>query len=742
MSTSSDSYSSGDEKDDSGSSDFGKDSISTNSIQHLKTDSESDTFSTTSDSSLDIKANYRPEVRSKPELPMKPNMGKINAQTITTTTPMAPVLQIPSAKQSVLPMTLFVNNTNPVEEQEEEMNVNSIQKINDTFTNEEMFKTDDNCVTQIICDPDYQDINESNEEMNGMDGMYSSLSESIDNNYLVDNKEEESISPEAHDKHRVIKLAELAQELEQCRQVKRPAPQPPNSSSPEISDDSIESDYKSTATESKLTIFNNKSETTKQQQLVSSSALNTSSSTPMKQRFSSIRKLLHKKIDKAISDKNKVTISEPTLSTAPDTSSDRKAWKQSEFDRTTIKILHPSDMTTNIQVKQYTTNEQSSEQPPEAPPRAPKVNRPSVPARRRNKSVPNTGLLAHQREPPPPVPVVLHHKTLEKSSSLPIHTNITITANNITNTSIHQKAPIAETTVQNSLNEAYNQLAKSNLSNLLAIKLKIESKCSQQLYKWTDFEVTTALTLGSVKVYKDCIVSDTRKFVNLVVLSDCYCAPIVNQFRVHNELVLVLDYKWTQFCLLDSMSAKTFEQKQINSLILQLYSILEYFESHRYNQLPENIVNTIIIGASNDDILLIIPLNNDSTDSNIGSQITLHQFLSQMLAKLLPNSLFASVGHDLTQPSIQINQSKTIVQMIAFYIPVHEMCNTSNDADTDRQINYWFDINRSKFINQFCCLTDTNVLTQLDYIYLNFLCNHSIDMIRNVLPLMNSFTNN
>jgi len=210
------------------------------------------------------------------------------------------------------------------------------------------------------------------------------------------------------------------------------------------------------------------------------------------------------------------------------------------------------------------------------------------------------------------------------------------------------------------------------------------------------------------------------------VLPNCYSAPIVHQFRHHEQLVLVLDQRWTEYHLLDHLNENTFEQKQTNSLILQLYSILENCERNNCNQLPSNTINSIVICCSVNDILLIVPFNSNSHQNNT-SYITLHQFLSQVLEKLLPNSLFESVAHVLSQQTITISHSKTIVQLIAFQTPVDEI-------DCEVQINYWFDISRCKFINQFC--VNQSELTQLDYIYLQFLCNHNAKMIRNAIALM------
>ncbi len=210
------------------------------------------------------------------------------------------------------------------------------------------------------------------------------------------------------------------------------------------------------------------------------------------------------------------------------------------------------------------------------------------------------------------------------------------------------------------------------------------------------------------------------------MLANCYSSPIVHQFRHHEELVLMLDQSWTQYYLLDDLNENTFEQKLINSLILQLYTILENCENNNCNQLPSNTINSIIICSSINDILLIIPLKS-ATDQSITSYITLHQFLAQVLEKLLPNSLFESVAHVLCQQSVTISHSKAIVELIAFQTPVDEI-------DSEVQVNYWFDLSRCKFINQFC--VNESQLTQLDYIYLQFLCSNNAKLIRNAIALM------
>lgn len=209
------------------------------------------------------------------------------------------------------------------------------------------------------------------------------------------------------------------------------------------------------------------------------------------------------------------------------------------------------------------------------------------------------------------------------------------------------------------------------------------------------------------------------------MLDNCYSPPIVHQFRHHEELVLILDQSWTEYHLLVDLTENTFEQKQTNSLILQLYTILENCEQNNCNQLPSNTIDSIIICSSLNDILLIVPLSQ--TRDLTTTYITLHQFLSQVLEKLLPNSLFESVTHVLSQQTISLSHSKIIVQLIAFQTPVDEI-------DCEVQINYWFDISRCKFINQFC--VNESQLTQLDYIYLQFLCNNNAKLIRNAISLM------
>lgn len=101
------------------------------------------------------------------------------------------------------------------------------------------------------------------------------------------------------------------------------------------------------------------------------------------------------------------------------------------------------------------------------------------------------------------------------------------------------------------------------------------------------------------------------------MLANCYSSPIVHQFRHHEELVLMLDQSWTHYYLLDDLNESTFEQKLINSLILQLYTILENCENNNCNELPQNTINSIIICSSINDILLIIPLKNLMTGLNV-----------------------------------------------------------------------------------------------------------------------------
>ena len=229
---------------------------------------------------------------------------------------------------------------------------------------------------------------------------------------------------------------------------------------------------------------------------------------PIKPHRFSIRKLLHKKSssDKILSVKTRdhSNESQHSVNSNDFPGADRKAWKQSEFDRTNLKIVHPIDLT-KIEDKKTVSFESEISQPipeqrPEAPPRTPKPNRPSVPVRRRKQSG-NQQMLQPRGEPPPPPPPTTPPPYLSSRSSSPA-----------------LEAPTAETSVKtNDLNEAYNQLAKSNFSNLLAIKSKIESIYEQNHYKWSDFEVTNAVRLGTTLLYKDCMETKTRKSVNLLV---------------------------------------------------------------------------------------------------------------------------------------------------------------------------------------------------------------------------------
>ena len=68
-----------------------------------------------------------------------------------------------------------------------------------------------------------------------------------------------------------------------------------------------------------------------------------------------------------------------------------------------------------------------------------------------------------------------------------------------------------------SLDDAYHQLSHSIRDNLLAVKTKIESIYSEVQHKWSDFDVTSGVRLGSALLYEDSVVSATGKSVNLLV---------------------------------------------------------------------------------------------------------------------------------------------------------------------------------------------------------------------------------
>ncbi|CAG2115960.1 unnamed protein product, partial [Medioppia subpectinata] len=509
-------------------------------IQHLRVDSESDTLSTNSESSDASEptkpvANYRPEFKCKPQLPAKPNISSI--------------MNTAAAKPQAIPITITVksnaednNDYHHNDQKSQHLNLhlnqdngNNHNKAHLVFDNHEVVVVvntsgQESPTTGVAAEHIYQEIGgDSGEDQSGMSGKFSTTSSSDDNHHSLDGR----ATPQ---EHRDLKLAELAQELEQCRYMKRPAPQPPATARHHKSGDHTVIGG-NTDVELKKPIVNKPEpkrpqspSTTTTATTAAATAVATTPAAPPKQRFSSIRKLLHKKShsDKHPDTRTKDIIASDSQSgvTVTDSSTvsgaDRKAWKQSEFDRTTLTIVHPIDMTPvggqtpDEPVYNTVVNDVYAVQRPEAPPRTPRANRPSVPARRRNKSSPNihqTVSAAPHRDPPPPIPptvVLSAQKPLQKCISLPIdgHETAAIGPTRI-------PVPGVELTAQNTLNDAYKQLAKSNLSNLLAIKSKVESIGTTQTYRWTDFEVTNAERLGSVLVYKDCVVSDTRLSVNL-----------------------------------------------------------------------------------------------------------------------------------------------------------------------------------------------------------------------------------
>ncbi len=403
------------------------------SSQSIENDSEIDNSSTNSDLSLDEKQKTDEEItaktsqqKPKPLLPVKPNILMPKPR---------PILKSNSDNKKKLTEV----------------------KISDSVLYvESIVSYDENSLPQIVSDHIYQEI-------------YDSIGNTImneNNNNIVCEKINEITANEK----RELKLAELAQELELVRHSKRPAPQPPKKVEEEAEDED--------KNKPSLSYTNKVSVNDKQSSQHSST----------KTKFS-IKKLLHKK--SSTSDKNKESTDSQTSTFFESstyqttTTSNPKAWKQSEFDRTNLKIIHPIDLVvTNAQESSETIKECEAKPEvqtrPEAPPRTPKPVRPSVPTRKKAKSISSP-----TKEPPPP-PQRL------------------------------QSIPVVDMTIKNTLTEAYNQLAKSNHNNLASIKTKIESLYNSH-YKWSDFEIGSGIKYGSAMVYKDAIVSNTQKSVNLVV---------------------------------------------------------------------------------------------------------------------------------------------------------------------------------------------------------------------------------
>ena len=446
--------------------------------KHLRTDSESDNSSNNSDSGLEIKdykrkqESIKGQVRgNKPQIPVKPIISStvINLETKTKT---------------------FPNSGTELE----------------TETTED--KVDNRSGLFIIADDLYQEVCESRDDMNGIEGKITfSKSFDSDNNLLTNGKPSEIGLKPLIEAKRDIKLAELAHELEQVRHMKRPAPQPPVKETTDevrVIKQDITEEIKPIIDKQHI----NCTQVTAEKKMLlncppmTSHSVPQTSSTPIKPNRFSIRKLLHKKSssDKLMSVKARDHSNDSQHSVSGcDGMADRKAWKQSDFNRSNLKIVHPIDLTQTE--KKTIVSIESPEERPEAPPRTPKPSRPSVPARRRKQSA---QLLQPRGEPPPPPPPTTPPPPL---SEIPINPIV-----------VAVKAPMVETSVKtNDLNEAYNLLAKSNYSNLLAIKSKIESMYNDIEYKWSDFDVTNGIRLGSAFLYKDSIVSNSRKSINLLV---------------------------------------------------------------------------------------------------------------------------------------------------------------------------------------------------------------------------------
>ena len=180
------------------------------------------------------------------------------------------------------------------------------------------------------------------------------------------------------------------------------------------------------------------------------------------------------------------------------------------------------------------------------------------------------------------------------------------------------------------------------------------------------------------------------------------------------------------------------DEKLTNSLILQLLAVLEQLEADHCTQLSVNTIDNIIVCSTGQDCLLVVPIDSS------GQTITLNQLFLQVLARILTNdSVLDSVSPVLSRPDIGFAQSKVIFQSIAFQMPNQLM----SDKKCAKQVDYWLDLNRSKFLSKFFSESithtpDTEILTMLDYIYLCFLCNNHLDTIANSVTLLADLNSN
>lgn len=200
----------------------------------------------------------------------------------------------------------------------------------------------------------------------------------------------------------------------------------------------------------------------------------------------------------------------------------------------------------------------------------------------------------------------------------------------------------------------------------------------------------------------------------------------MKHFKHYSELVIVVDSNWTDFQLLEDMSENVLQQRQIVSLLLQLYTILANLELNNHHKLHSDIIKSIVICSSKNDSLLIIPTASEERIEKV-EFISLQQFVTQVLQKLLPIALFESLSDVLCEQTISLSQTKNIVSLIAFQTPI-------DDKDCENQFNYWLDINRCKFVNQY--LLSDGTLTQMDYIYLQFLCANEFKSVCDAIALM------
>ena len=179
--------------------------------KHLRQDSESDNSSNNSDSGLELQDYKRrqelvkPQNRgTKPQLPVKPNISTITMNSVTI-----------SVENKSKTVQICVPESEP-----------KITEVEEQPPEEVDEEEENQSISTLIADELYEEIFESCDGMNGTEGKFSMNVES-NNNYVSNEKPMDLEFKTVSEAKRDIKLAELAQELEQVRHMKRPAPQPP-----------------------------------------------------------------------------------------------------------------------------------------------------------------------------------------------------------------------------------------------------------------------------------------------------------------------------------------------------------------------------------------------------------------------------------------------------------------------------------------------------------------------------------